>query len=310
MRRLVLLMIAVTLLGTNARAQEDTSALAERLERLERDVNFVQKQVYRNGSTTSGDETTTRSAPTNTGQLQVRIAQIDEEIRQIRGLIEQSQFQNRQLATELKKLSDDSDFRFRALEQRQASLDAAPAVPTPGPLADPALLNEPATANVAAGASEPVEAKKPASAPASAAPAKEKPALTGNDFPNANAHYSYAFKLLNEKKFSEAAASFDGFVKKYPADPLTANAFYWLGESQYARSDFTRSAESFRKGFEVNTQGQKAPDNLYKLALSLAQIKRKAEACIVLAQITTKYSETAARTAAKAKEAATGLQCK
>ena len=130
------------------------------------------------------------------------------------------------------------------------------------------------------------------------------------DFPDSNTHYSYAFKLLNEKKYPEAATSFDGFVKKYPSDPLVANAYYWLGESYYARTDYTRAAESFRKGFEANTAGQKAPDNLYKLAKSLEQVKRTNEACIVLGQITSKYGETAPRVSKRAADERLLLQCK
>ena len=300
MRRYILLFIPLAMMATSANAQEDTGALVERLERLERDVTFVQKQVYRSGA---GGEA--GNAPATTGQQNVRFSQIDEEMRQIRGLIEQTQFQNKQIATDLKRLSDDIDFRLRAIEQKQAqaSLEqpVAPAITTP--VADSAAVPElPAAA---------IDPTKPATyTPEPKAKPTEKPALTGKDFPDANAHYSHAFKLLNEKKFSEAATSFDGFVKKYPADPLTANAFYWLGESQYARSDFTRSTESFRKGFEVNPDGQKAPDNLYKLALSLAQIKRKTEACVVLSQVVSKYAGTAARTVAKASEARTTFECK
>lgn len=292
MRRLALLLLPFTLLASAAHAQADMSAVAERLDRLERDVTFVQKQIYR--SSGSGDVSSPGGAPINNGQLQVRFAQIDEELRQIRGLIEQTQFQNKQLSTDLKRLSDDVDYRLRAMEQKQAAMTA------PTPAAEPSAESE-----------EPKPDTQQPSEPATYKPeTKEKPAVTGKDFPDSNAHYSHAFKLLNEKKFSEAAASFDEFVKKYPTDPLTANAYYWLGESQYARHDFTRSAESFRKGFEANPQGQKAPDNLYKLAMSLSQIKRKNEACIVLSQITTKYAQSAVRTTAKAEEARTNLQCK
>jgi tol-pal system protein YbgF len=287
--RLIAVLVSIPLLvGSAAHAQSDTSALSERLDRLERDVTFVQKQVYRGGSSEASGGGA--PLPANAGQLQVRLAQIDEELRQIRGLIEQNQFQNRQTATDLKKLSEDVDFRLRAIEEKQ--VQAAAHSPTEAPM--PA---------------EPVPATD-ASKPAAYAPETAKPAVTGKDFPDSNAHYSHAFKLLNEKKYAEAAMSFDGFVKKYPADPLTANAFYWLGESQYARGDFTRSAESFRKGFEVNSEGQKAPDNLYKLALSLSQIKRQKEACVVLNRVIEKYSESATRTAVKAEEARITMQCK
>ncbi|MES2984624.1 MAG: tol-pal system protein YbgF [Pseudomonadota bacterium] len=294
MRALRFVFLALVIAAPTAYAQEDTSALVDRLNRLERDVNFVQKQVYR------GDSGGSDALPANAGQLQVRLSQVDEEIRQLHGQLEQAQFQNKQNADQIKKLSDDVDYRLRAIEQKQAEASAQQAA---------------AIAAASAAAATPVAtAEAPAAAEKAAnyqpEPAVAKPALTGKDFPNANAHYAAAFKLLNDKKYSDAAASFDTFVKKYPSDPLTSNAYYWLGESQYARSDFTRSAESFRKGFEVNPEGQKAPDNLYKLALSLNQIKRTSEACIVLGQVISKYSETAARTAARAGDARTTMQCK
>ena len=296
MRRIALLLLPLALVCAPALAQEDNAALMERLDRLERDVTFVQKQVYRNGDPSAGG-----GAPVSAGNLQVRLTQIDEEIRQIRGLIEQGQFQNRQTATELKKLSDDVDYRLRALEQKQAQVDSSAAMAAPAP----------APAPTAATAEQPAPAATPAAEPAAYKPeSKDKPAMTGKDFPDSNSHYSHAFKLLNEKKFAEAAASFDGFVKKYPADPLTANAFYWLGESQYARNDFTRATESFRKGFEVNPEGNKAADNLYKLAMSLSQVRRKNEACVVLNKVIEKYAETASRTAVKAEDARITMQCK
>lgn len=294
MRRAALLLLALPMLAFPALAQEDAGSLSERLDRLERDVNFVQKQVYRSGGTATQPATGNGAPlPANAGPLQVRVAQIDEELRQIRGLIEQTQFQNKQTASELKKLSEDVDFRLRSIEQKQAQHPEATA-PQAAVQAPPAVeAAKPATY-------KPESPEKPA-APTAAVP----PATT-----DSNVQYSQAFRLLNEKKFAEAGAAFDSFVKKYPSDPLASNAYYWLGESHYARKDFTRSTESFRKGFEANPEGQKAPDNLYKLAMSLSQIKRTNEACVVLARVVEKYSDTAARTATKATEARTSLQCK
>lgn len=291
MRRTCLLtFLCVTVSAAGVFAQEDNAALADQLNRLQRDVTFLQKQVYA-GNNSSGDRVLS-TAP-NAGQMEVRFTQIDEQLRQIRGQIEQVQFQQKQHAEALKKLGDDADYRLRALEQKQAAAENAAAAATAAP--------EPAK-------SEPL---KPESAPATYQPETGEPAaLTGEDFPNANAHYSFAFDLLNKKKYSQAAASFDAFVHQYPGDPLVANAYYWLGESYYARSDNTRAAEAFRKGFEANPEGQKAPDNLYKLALSLNNIKRTGEACIVLNQVVTKYAEASPRTVAKATAERTTLQCK
>jgi tol-pal system protein YbgF len=236
------------------------------------------------------------------GRMEVRISKLEQEIRALRGVIEQQQFTERQLATEMKKLSDDMEYRLRALEEKQAAaatiaapapIPAAPQIPMPtSPVEEPAKFD-------------------PVKKPEAAAPTvKPVAAVTGNDFPDANAHYSSAFKMLNEKKYSEAATSFDGFVKKYPSDPLTSNAYYWLGESYYARADYTRAAESFRKGFETGPSSQKAPDNLYKLAKSLNQVKRANEACLVLAQIIKKYPDAAPRTVKLAEDERLAMQCK
>lgn len=299
MRRLGYFVLAVIAFTPAAFAQEDESALYDKLNRLERDVNFLQKQVYRGGSSAGDDGiTTTTSGGAGNGQIEVRLTQIDQEIRQIRGQLEQAQFQTRQTAVDMKKLSDDTDYRLRALEQKQAAVDAAAAAT---PAATAATTTAPATDDAATA---------PANYQPGAKDTKEKPALTGKDFPDANAEYSAAFKLLNEKKYPEAASALDTFVKKYPGDPLTSNAYYWLGESYYARADYTRAAESFRKGFETNPDGQKAPDNLLKLAMSLAQVKRTTAACVVLGEIITKYSNSAARTVAKAIEQRNVLQCK
>jgi len=284
------LMLLTFGLGVATVALAEDGSMSDRLNRLERDINFLQKQVYRNAD--SGKDSDSSDAPSaplpNAGHLEVRLSQMDEQLRQIRGQIEQSQFATKQVATELKKLSDDTDYRLRALEQKQAAADAAAAA--------------------AAAAAPPPP--PPAVATPVAAEETEKAAPTGNDFPNANAEYSAAFKLLNEKKYSDAATAFDAFVKKHPTDPLTSNAYYWLGESYYSRSDYTRAAESFRKGFETNPESPKAPDNLLKLALSLHQVKRTSEACIVLTQIATKYANSAQRTLKRAETARTEMQCK
>lgn len=285
MRRCLLIAL---LLATPALAQD--SAMMDRLLRLERDVNFLQKQVYSG----TGD---VNAMPAVTGegaaQLQVRLTQMEEELRAMRGQIETAQFTAGESKRELQKLKDEFSYRLQALEQAQS----AAAIGAP----------DPAAAAATDGAADPA-----AEAPASYSPtgsAADETATTGADFPDANAAYNAAFKQLNAKDYSAAARSFDAFVKQYPNDPLTSNAYYWLGESYYARGDYTRAVEGFRKGFESNTSGQKAPDNLLKLALSLDKIKRHSEACIVLGQLVNKYGASAPRTASKAQEERSRMQC-
>jgi len=222
--------------------------------------------------------------PVNAPALEIRMSQMAAEIRALRGQLEQSNYQHAQTANELKKLAADVDYRLQAMEQKQAAAQAA-----------------------ATAAAPPAAAIAETPAPHVVVPPT---AATGKDFPDANAHYNYAFKLLSDKKYAEAANSFDAFVKKYPNDALASNGYYWLGESYYARNDFTRATEGFRKGFETNPEGEKAADNLLKLAMSLSRVKRVPEACIVLTQVSTKYAQSNTRTATRADAERAKLQCK
>jgi tol-pal system protein YbgF len=291
-------LVIALLLAAPALAQ-DAAPLTDRLQRLERDLNFLQKQVYRNAGGTSTD------APASGGaQTQAGFGQVQEQLREIRGEIEKLEFSNRKLADDYTRFKIEMDLRLKALEEKQAQLAVTAAAPAPV-----AAVPEPATAasesSFDPNAGDPAKEKSEKSEKA-----EKKPAATGKDFPNSNEHYNHAFRLLNAKNYSAAATSFDEFVKKYPGDPLVANAYYWLGESYYARNDYTRSQEAFRKGFEANPDGQKAPDNLYKLALSLSGVKRTNESCIVLQQIISKYGDSAPRIRDKAASERTTLQCK
>ncbi len=286
MRRLTL--AAFSLLIASPAFAQSNGELSDRLDRLERDLNYVQKQVYTGGS--SG------GAPASAGAATAQFGALQEEIRSLRGQLEQAQYEARSAKEALEKFRGDADYRLQALEQQAAAQQQAAAL---------------AAEAAAAAPTEPTDASEE---PASYQKEEKKPAretnATGKDFPNSNAHYNQAFKLLDEKNYTAAAASFDKFVKNYPDDPLTANAYYWLGESYYARGDYTRAAEGFRKGFETNPDGQKAPDNLLKLAMSLSKVKRVNEACIVLKQVKSKYGESSPRTATKATQEYSTLQCK
>lgn len=290
MRRL--LVAATTLLIAAPAFAQSNAELMDRLSRLERDVNFVQKQVYTGA--TAGDP---NAMPAGTGAgsaaLEVRISQLEEQLRAMRGQVETAQFQAGEAQRNVQKMKEDLEYRIGALEQAQSAAAVNAAATPAEPMSEPAA--------------EPVAEVKP-DTPATYQPATA--AATGADFPDSNSAYNAAFKELNAKNYSAAASKFDDFVRKYPKDPLASNAYYWLGESYYARGDYTRAAEGFRKGFESNPQGQKAPDNLLKLAMSLDNIKRTSEACIVLGQIVSKYGDSAPRTKERADAERSRMQCK
>ena len=57
-------------------------------------------------------------AQVGVAELLVRIDRLENQIRQLTGQVEQMQYRNQQLETTLKRLQDDSEFRFQELSNR------------------------------------------------------------------------------------------------------------------------------------------------------------------------------------------------
>jgi tol-pal system protein YbgF len=219
------------------------------------------------------DSSDTPPEVSNTARMDVRISQLEEQMRRMEGTIEQLSFENKQLKGQLDKSAADTQYRLQALEKQAASAQqpAAPAPAAGQPPADNADQMQPV--QPAPGAENRVDTASPASP----------------QFASARDHYNYAFRLMNQAKYAEAGSSFAAFTHQYPHDPLIGNAFYWLGETYYVRRDYVRAADNFRQGYEAMPSGPKAADNLLKLAMSLEALKKDKEACVVLRQVASKY---------------------
>ncbi len=290
---------------TFSQAMDNTAAM-ERMERIERDFMLLQRQVARGGPTTvNTDDLPAEGA----AQLEVRLSSIEEELRLLNGKVEENEFQVKKLVETFEKFQKDTEFRLNEMAPGAASADGVQ--PAPGTKPDPAQQTlqkrDPAhvktieegktveTPTAATGESAPKDLTT-AGDGVLRVPEKEDP----ESFSTPRDLYNYAFRLLNDTRYEDAAASFAAFTKKYPKDPLIGNAYYWQGESYYIRRDFVSAADNFRQGFEVLPTGPKAPDNLLKLAMSLDALKRDKEACVVLQQIIIKFKKSTASVANKA----------
>ena len=91
--------------------------------------------------------------------------------------------------------------------------------------------------------------------------------------------YDAAYNLLIKAKYPEAEKAFTAFLKDYPDSQLAGNANYWLGETYYVRGQYEIAAGIFSDGLTKYEKSTKAPDNLLKLGLTMANLKKKDEAC-------------------------------
>jgi tol-pal system protein YbgF len=271
----------------------DVRALQDRLDRVERDLNQVQRQVYHNA--TSGGTAPLPSggdAPSGNALLdiQVRMDRIEEQMRNLTGRVEEVQFGISQVTTKVDKIQQDNEVRFQQIESAAAAAPpptaavgairpAARVPPSAGNMDVPVstgglLVAPPGARESSAGvpAAPPVGRVVPV-APSSGSSAANLPAGTAQE------QYTYAFGLLRDSDYKAAELAFKGFLAQHPQDPLAGNAEYWLGESYFVRSDYPAAAAVFAEGYKKYPQGPKAADTLLKLGMALDNAGRKSDAC-------------------------------
>jgi tol-pal system protein YbgF len=94
-----------------------------------------------------------------------------------------------------------------------------------------------------------------------------------------------AINDVNEGRFDQAEDNLRQFVSRYPDSALKGEAWYWMGESQFARGIHADAARSYLNGYQSNTRGTRAPHNLFRLGVSLGRLGVLDEACKTLRQV-------------------------
>ena len=324
------LAVAAALSGGSAVVDAQSGEIAplvDTINRLERQIRALERTVYRGDApppltaTSSADVEAVGNAP----QLQVRLGQFEEEVRSLTGRVERIGFDVRQLSGRLDKLVVDVDFRLRMLEQggvpsATGETNAGPleaAAPIGSASASAALPAQPATAGVVGQLTESqlraqgVEPNGRELARASPSGATVSEAVEDVVLPEGTAEdqYNFARNFLMQRDYGRAEAALQIFVESNAGSRLAGNAQYWLGETYYVRNDFIRAAQTFAEGYQTYPDSSKAPDNLLKLGLSLANLERTEDACLTLSKLRSEYPEAPANILQRAQREFGRLSC-
>lgn len=103
--------------------------------------------------------------------------------------------------------------------------------------------------------------------------------------------YQQGYGALLQKDYAGAEGAFRHLLETYPSDPLAADAQYWIGETYYVRGQYKNAADAFLNGYKKYKSGQKAPDSLLKLGMSLAELGQKDAACSSFGELRTKFPQ-------------------
>lgn len=183
--------------------------------------------------------------------------QIQEDLRQLKGSLEQQAFQLQNQEQRINQLMTD-------LQQRIPALGSGAVAPTGEPPAQDA-----STADGTAPAPVPVTSLPP---------------VVGEQ-----ASYDVAFNLLKEGRYPQAADAFGRFLQQYPSSRLAPNAQYWLAESHYVARNYDVSLTEFRKVVAQYPGNPKIPDALLKIGYILSEKQQWTEARTVLEQVVQEY---------------------
>lgn len=281
---------------------QDLRPLYDRIERLQRDIDVLQRQLARGGSAPAASGASppaggAQSLPTDfIGRSEDRFSTLEQELRTITGKLEELTHQISQTQQRLDKLVGDVDFRLTTLEKGgagatpPATTGAAPGTPPAGAGAAPQLGNP----QVAPGQQRLVLQPGPGSQAAVPPPAVQLP----QGSPEAQYEFAYGTLLQAQREktdFGSAEQALRAFIDANPQHRLAGNAQYWLGETFYARRDWQSAAAAFAVGVQKYGRSDKAPDNMLKLGMSLGQLNRKPEACGTLGELDKRYPQAPAQ---------------
>jgi len=308
---------------STARAQDaNVESLLLRVERLQRDMNTLQRYVFKGepapaASAATGAAGETGSMTTTAAaRIDLRLSQFEDQLRTLTGQVEEAIYRNQQINERLERLAAETDSRLRQIEQGGMA-PGAMAAGAGGQAAagsQPQVLGTIRKSDLTALQSQPV-------APGTAVPQQDTsqaPVQPGTQEATAGyalvgetprEQYNHAFGLLSQANYGEAELALRGFVDQNPQDPLAGNAKYWLGETYYVRQDYQQAAVTFAEAYQEYPDSSKAPDNLLKLGMSLSALGSQNDACGTFVELLKRYPQAAATVLQRAKQERQRLSC-
>lgn len=126
---------------------------------------------------------------------------------------------------------------------------------------------------------------------------------------NPNTLYQASYQYLMSGDYKAAESGFRQHVKRYPADPQTAEARFWLGESLYGQGRYPEAATVFIDTQRDYPDSRRAPENMFKLGMTLEKMDNHDVACATFEQIPQRYPKAAPAILKRVAEERTRVKC-
>ena len=275
---------AIALVPIQAVAQRQAPPSPEqRIDRLERQVQQVQRQVFPKGrpAETAGfadDPAATQSSVVTLGQ------RLDSLERQMADLLRQSEENGNRLRgmeTGMTQLKAEQEQRIAALEQRLA--EAATTTPvTTGPATSTTTTTPPRPRPTPPVTTTPPRTTGSAT-PATGGPATLPAVDEGEDA------YTQGFRLWEGGQYDQAIAQLKSFAAAYPKHRRVSFANNLIGRALLDKGDARAAATALLANYRSNPGGERAPDSLFYLGQALQKLGQPSQACKAYAELDAVY---------------------
>ncbi len=303
---------ALALAGIAASTPARAQTVEDRLLRLEREMQNIERKVYTSDAPMtltgrSGDSV--QIAQAGNYAVQDRMNGLERQMTVLTGQVEELEIRLQQLTARIEKMTTDFEFRLSQLEggappaaggaaagqgPSQASVAPPPrgqplTLPSTAPLTQP--QNQPQTQPAPqAGVlrpPQPGQTYTPSVAPPPQPQATQQAAAPAGG--TVEQQYDAAQQMLRAGQYASAEQTLRNIVAKNPRHQLAPSAQYWLGETFYVRQDYQQASVAFADGYKNYPKGNKAPDSLLKLGMSLAAMNKNEDACAVYDRLAKEY---------------------
>ena len=270
--RSTLPLVALTaLILSPADAQRRPPTPEQRIDRLERQVRQVQKQVFPKGqpADTAGLSDDPAATQDSVNSLNSRLDAVERQLADILRQSEENGNRVAQMEADVARLRAEQDRRLRALETAPATNDETTDQPEQG-----------GQAEAAPAPSRPKVETGPAKLAA-------EPAETSSD--PAEAAYDEGYQLWNAGKYDAAIKSLQAFTKKYPDHRRASWAYNLAGRALLDKGQPRAAAEALLANYRRDPKGERAQDSLFYLGQSLMKLGQPGQACKAYAELDAVY---------------------
>ncbi len=217
-----------------------------------------------------GKHTGSQRSPQTLYETLGRLEQLQAEVQQLRGRVEEQDFTIIELKKRIKNIYLDVDQRLQKIEGTDNTTSS--------------------TTNGAERQDPPSYQKK----------TQAKSTVAQQPNKNEKQDYQTAHETLVNGHTSQAIKLFNTFLYTFPNGQYSANAQYWLGEAYSIKQDTVSARKAFNKVITMHPESLKVADTMLKLGYLEAKEKNPVKAREWLTGVTLKYpGTTAAHLAAK-----------